>query len=141
MQVLTACVFFLMLRRPPRSTRTNTLFPDTTLFRSGQRCIHVQRVIIHEDIYDRFRDMLAAKVRTLKSGDPKLRDTFIGPMISVNEARRLKGWIDDAVAAGATLLAGGGCEGNMLKAALLERSEEHTSELQSLMRISYAVFS
>src|SRR3546814_20372337 len=64
--------------------------------------------------------MLAAKVKTLKSGDPKHRDTFIGPMISVKEAQRLKGWIDDAVAAGATLLAGGGCEGNMLEAALLE---------------------
>ena len=80
----------------------------------------MQRVIIHEEIYDRFRDMLTAKVKTLKSGDPKLRDTFIGPMISVKEAQRLKGWIDDAVAAGATLLAGGGCEGNMLEAALLE---------------------
>ena len=89
-------------------------------YQSGQSCIHVQRVIIHEDIYDRFRDMLAAKVKTLKSGDPKHRDTFIGPMISVKEAQRLKGWIDDAVAAGATLLAGGGCEGNMLEAALLE---------------------
>ncbi len=77
-------------------------------------------MIIHEDIYDTFRDMLTAKVKTLKSGDPKHRDTFIGPMISVKEAQRLKGWIDDAVAAGATLLAGGGCDGNMLEAALLE---------------------
>lgn len=89
-------------------------------YQSGQSCIHVQRVIIHEDIYDTFRDMLTAKVKTLKSGDPKLRETFIGPMISVKEATRLKGWIDAAVAAGATLLAGGGCEGNMLEAALLE---------------------
>ena len=69
-------------------------------YQSGQSCIHVQRVIIHADIYDRFRDMLVAKVKTLKSGDPKNRDTFIGPMISAKEAQRLKGWIDDAVAAG-----------------------------------------
>src|SRR3546814_10723648 len=75
-------------------------------YQSGQSCIHVQRVIIHEEIYDTFRDMLAAKVKTLKSGDPKHRDTFLGPMLSVTEAQRLKGWIDDAVAAGATLLAG-----------------------------------
>ncbi|MEL0157223.1 aldehyde dehydrogenase family protein [Sphingopyxis sp.] len=74
-------------------------------YQSGQSCIHVQRAIIHADIYDRFRGMLAAKVKTLKSGDPKKRDTFIGPMISAKEAERLKGWIDDAVAAGATLLA------------------------------------
>jgi acyl-CoA reductase-like NAD-dependent aldehyde dehydrogenase len=89
-------------------------------YQSGQSCIHVQRVIIHEDIYDQFRDMLAAKVKTLKAGDPKKRDTFIGPMISAREASRLKGWIDNAVAGGATLLAGGGCEGNMLEASLLE---------------------
>jgi acyl-CoA reductase-like NAD-dependent aldehyde dehydrogenase len=80
----------------------------------------VQRVIIHEDIYDTFRDQLAAKVKGLVSGDPKNRDTFIGPMISEKEARRLKGWIDAAVAGGATLLAGGGREGAMLEATLLE---------------------
>ncbi|WP_210417590.1 aldehyde dehydrogenase family protein [Novosphingobium sp. EMRT-2] len=89
-------------------------------YQSGQSCIHVQRVIIHADIYDTFRDMLAAKVKTLVAGDPKLRETFIGPMISAKEAQRLKGWIDSAVAGGATLLAGGGCEGNMLEATLLE---------------------
>ncbi|CAH0497113.1 aldehyde dehydrogenase family protein [Novosphingobium sp. CECT 9465] len=89
-------------------------------YQSGQSCIHVQRVIIHADIYDRFRDMLAAKVKALKSGDPKNRDTFIGPMISAKEAQRLKSWIDAAVAGGATLLAGGGCAGNMLEATLLE---------------------
>jgi acyl-CoA reductase-like NAD-dependent aldehyde dehydrogenase len=89
-------------------------------YQSGQSCIHVQRVIIHADIYDTFRDMLAAKVKTLVSGDPKNRDTFIGPMISEKEARRLKGWIDAAVAGGATLLAGGGCDGAMLEATLLE---------------------
>jgi acyl-CoA reductase-like NAD-dependent aldehyde dehydrogenase len=89
-------------------------------YQSGQSCIHVQRVIIHADIYDRFRNMLADKVKTLKSGDPKNRDTFIGPMISAKEAQRLKTWIDTAVAGGATLLAGGDCDGNMLSATLLE---------------------
>ena len=89
-------------------------------YQSGQSCIHVQRVIIHEDIYETFRDQLAAKVRTLVAGDPKQRETFIGPMISAREAARLKKWIDAAVAGGATLLAGGECEGNMLEATLLE---------------------
>lgn len=89
-------------------------------YQSGQSCIHVQRVIIHEDVYDTFRDMLVAKVKTLKSGDPKDRETFIGPMISEKEAIRLKGWVDAAVAGGATLLAGGGREGAMLEATLLE---------------------
>ncbi|MFC4294748.1 aldehyde dehydrogenase family protein [Novosphingobium tardum] len=89
-------------------------------YQSGQSCIHVQRVIIHAAVYDRFRDMLGARVKTLVSGDPKQRDTFIGPMISEKEASRLKGWVDAAVAGGATLLAGGGCRGNMLDATLLE---------------------
>ena len=89
-------------------------------YQSGQSCIGVQRIIIHDSIYDRFRDMLVARAKTLKSGDPKVRDTFIGPMISAKEAARLKGWIDAAVAGGATLLCGGGCTGNMLEATLLE---------------------
>ncbi|MXP46163.1 aldehyde dehydrogenase family protein [Altererythrobacter luteolus] len=89
-------------------------------YQSGQSCIGVQRIIIHEDVYDEFRDMLIGKTKSLVSGDPKNRDTFIGPMISESEAKRLKGWIDGAVEAGATLLCGGERDGNMLQATLLE---------------------
>lgn len=89
-------------------------------YQSGQSCIGVQRIIIHESIYDRFKDMLVAKTRTLVSGDPKDRDTFIGPMISEGEASRLHGWIESAVAGGAKLLCGGNRKGNMLEATLLE---------------------
>ncbi|PXA95853.1 aldehyde dehydrogenase [Nostoc sp. 3335mG] len=97
---------------------------DRTIFgafyQSGQSCIGVQRILIHREIYDRFRDMLVAKTKTLVAGDPKARDTFIGPMISEKEAARLDGWIQDAVSAGATLLCGGTREGAMLEATLLE---------------------
>lgn len=89
-------------------------------YQSGQSCIGVQRIIIHASIYDKFRDMLVARAKTLIAGDPKDRKTFIGPMISAKEAARLKGWIDSAVAGGARLLCGGGCDGNMLEATLLE---------------------
>ncbi len=89
-------------------------------YQSGQSCIGVQRILIHEDVYDRFKDMLVEKTKGLVAGDPKDRDTFIGPMISEGEAKRLKGWIDEAVEGGASLLTGGGCEGNMLEATLLE---------------------
>ncbi|AXK43026.1 aldehyde dehydrogenase family protein [Erythrobacter aureus] len=89
-------------------------------YQSGQSCIGVQRILIHEDVYDRFKDMLIEKTKSLIAGDPKDRDTFIGPMISEGEARRLKGWIDEAVEGGASLLTGGGREGNMLEATLLE---------------------
>lgn len=89
-------------------------------YQSGQSCIGVQRIIIHEEVYDRFRDMLVAKTRTLKAGDPKDRETFIGPMISEGEAKRLHGWIEDAVASGARLLCGGKRDGAMLEATLIE---------------------
>ncbi len=89
-------------------------------YQSGQSCISVQRIIAHEAIYDALKAKLAAAVKALKMGDPKHEDTFIGPMISEGEARRLDGWVRKAVDAGATLLAGGGRDGAMLEATLLE---------------------
>ena len=89
-------------------------------YQSGQSCIHVQRVIVHDDLYEEFRDKLAFKVMGLVSGDPKDRKTFIGPMISAKEAQRLKGWVDEAVGSGGTILAGGGCKGAMMDATLME---------------------
>lgn len=89
-------------------------------YQSGQSCIGVQRIIIHEDVYDKFKDMLVAKTKTLVAGDPKDRNTFIGPMISEGEAKRLHDWIEEAVSGGATLLCGGKRTGNMLEATLLE---------------------
>jgi acyl-CoA reductase-like NAD-dependent aldehyde dehydrogenase len=95
-------------------------------YQSGQSCIGVQRIIIHERVYDTFRDMLVAKTKTLVSGDPKDRNTFIGPMIDVKEASRLDGWIQEAITAGATLLCGGTREGSMLEATLLENTPRNT---------------
>lgn len=89
-------------------------------YQSGQSCIGVQRIIVHEDVYDEFKDKLVAKTKTLIMGDPKNEDTFIGPMISEGEAERLQKWIDEATAAGADILCGGQREGNMLPATLLE---------------------
>ncbi len=95
-------------------------------YQSGQSCIGVQRILIHRDVYDRFRDMLVAKTRSLKAGDPKDRETFIGPMISEREAERLDGWIAEAVAKGAKLLCGGRRDGAMLEATLLEKVDPAT---------------
>lgn len=95
-------------------------------YQSGQSCIGVQRIIIHEKVYDRFRDMLVAKAKTLVCGNPHDRNTFIGPMIDVKEASRLDGWIQEAVASGATLLCGGKREGAMLQATLLENVSRET---------------
>ena len=92
-------------------------------YQSGQSCIGVQRIVVHASVYDDFRTRLVAATRALRMGDPKDETTFIGPMISEKEAVRLHGWIDSAVAAGATLLCGGGREGAMLEATLLEDVE------------------
>jgi acyl-CoA reductase-like NAD-dependent aldehyde dehydrogenase len=75
---------------------------------------------MHESVYDELRDRLVARAERLVAGDPKNRDTFIGPMISEGEARRLDGWIREAVAGGGRLLCGGGRNGAMLEATLLE---------------------
>jgi acyl-CoA reductase-like NAD-dependent aldehyde dehydrogenase len=95
-------------------------------YQSGQSCIGVQRILIHTDVYDEFRDMLVAKTKTLVAGDPHDRATFIGPMISEGEAKRLDGWIQEAVAKGATLLCGGKRDGAMLEATLLEGVDRNT---------------
>src|SRR3546814_19105271 len=96
MCLLCSVGFFLMIRRPPRSTRTDTLFPYTTLFRSGDDRRH-----------------------RIKSGHNA------EPAVVLNaEVAILGSWV----------LPGDNEDGMAL------RSEEHTSELQSLMRISYAVF-
>lgn len=92
-------------------------------YQSGQSCIGVQRIIVHESIYDAFRDKLVAKTKTLVAGDPKSEATFIGPMISEKEASRLHGWIESAVNAGGKLLCGGNRDGAMLNATLLENVE------------------
>jgi len=89
-------------------------------YQSGQSCISVQRILIHEKVYDRVREQMVAKVKALKAGDPKERSTFIGPMISEKEAVRLASWIDAAVAAGGRVLCGNAREGAMLSATLLE---------------------
>ncbi|WP_027854877.1 aldehyde dehydrogenase family protein [Marinobacterium litorale] len=89
-------------------------------YQSGQSCISVQRIMVHESLYDTVRDKLTAAVKALKSGDPKDEETFIGPMISEKEATRLHNWVLEAKGAGATVLAGGERDGAMLQATLLE---------------------
>ncbi len=89
-------------------------------YQSGQSCIGVQRILVHEKIYDALKDKLVAATKKLIAGDPKNEDTFIGPMISEGEAKRLDGWIQSAIAAGGKLLCGGKRDGAMLEATLLE---------------------
>jgi acyl-CoA reductase-like NAD-dependent aldehyde dehydrogenase len=94
-------------------------------YQSGQSCIGVQRLFVHSDVYATFKEKLVAKTKALKSGDPKDKETFIGPMISEGEAKRLHGWIESAIDKGATLLCGGQRNGNMLQATLLENVDSN----------------
>ena len=63
-------------------------------YQSGQSCIGVQRILVHDAVYEAFRDRLVARTRTLIAGNPADESTFIGPMIDVKEAVRLEGWIN-----------------------------------------------
>jgi acyl-CoA reductase-like NAD-dependent aldehyde dehydrogenase len=89
-------------------------------YQSGQSCIGVQRILIHREIYREFREMLMERTRALVMGDPKDEATFIGPVISPEAAERLENWIESAVAAGGRVLVGGGRQGVMVEATLLE---------------------
>src|SRR3546814_6595286 len=99
-----------MIRRPPRTTRTDTLFPYTTLFRSAVAGQMLER---REDLARRQQARPTLALQPLDSGDAHLSHQ-IGVFAI--------GFLDPA------------------PARITGRSEEHTSELQSLMRISYAVF-
>src|SRR3546814_1650497 len=103
-------MLFLMIRRPPRSTRTDTRFPYTTLFRS------LDLVGDYDGVWTRFGDTIGfGRLGALHLNDSKT------PFASRRDRHELIG--DGSLGEG-----------------VFRRSEEHTSELQSLMRISYAVF-
>src|SRR3546814_5271851 len=185
------CVFFLMIRRPPRSTRTDTLFPYTTLFRSallaefGARGGIVNRVAQAAERVDQpallrlcaaphaaagdFVDLLHGAVARLgdaagevavalldhrldhlphfggqrpgdveRAGEARGADAVGVHADLLQRARDGRDHAEDADRAGDRRRVGVDAVG--VHADPVARSEEHTSELQSLMRISYAVF-
>jgi acyl-CoA reductase-like NAD-dependent aldehyde dehydrogenase len=75
---------------------------------------------VHASLYEALRERLIVKTKSLRMGDPKDEKTFVGPMISESESKRLAGWMESAVAAGAKIIAGGKVEGAMFEATLLE---------------------
>jgi len=89
-------------------------------YQSGQSCISVQRIYAHESLYDELKKRLVAAVKGLKAGDPKKKETFLGPMIDEAAAERLHGWIEEARKGGGKVLCGGKRKGPMLEATLME---------------------
>ncbi|GMU83103.1 MAG: aldehyde dehydrogenase [Planctomycetota bacterium] len=89
-------------------------------YQSGQSCISVQRVIAHERVYDALKAALVERALKLKAGDPRNEETFLGPLITEQDAVRVETWINEAVAGGAKLLCGGRRERSVISAAYLE---------------------
>lgn len=87
---------------------------------SGQSCISVQRLFVHQSLYDEVRARLVARARGLKVGDPRDEDTVIGPLIDEAEARRVERWVLQAQAAGARVLCGGVRTGSVVTPTVLE---------------------
>lgn len=75
--------------------------------KAGQVCTSVQRLYVHEDVVDAFTESLLADLAPRRVGDPTEPDTFVGPMIDEDQARRVERWITSACEAGAQLLVGG----------------------------------
>ncbi len=74
---------------------------------SGQSCISVQRVYAHRSVHDRLRDALCDRVAALVTGDPSDEATDVSALIARKETERVRGWVDDAASAGASVLVGG----------------------------------
>ncbi|MBB2743365.1 UNVERIFIED_ORG: aldehyde dehydrogenase (NAD+) [Microbispora rosea subsp. rosea] len=80
-------------------------------YQAGQSCIAVQRVIVEDAVADAFTDKLVAAVGSLVTGDPADDKTQVGPLVSEDAAIRVESWVNEAVSAGARLLAGGTRDG------------------------------
>ncbi|AJF67566.1 aldehyde dehydrogenase family protein [Streptomyces vietnamensis] len=80
-------------------------------YQGGQSCISVQRVIADASVYDRLVPKIVAAVEAQITGDPADDATDVGPLVDEAAAKRVESWVDEAVAAGAKLLAGGKREG------------------------------
>src|SRR3546814_10380832 len=109
-----------MIRRPPRSTRTDTLFPYTTLFRSDRPVTKAsikQTVRLDADLVR----LVAERARQRRVTRTEIVEAALASLLSADHEERLEAALTKRI-------------------DKLARSEEHTSELQSLMRISYAVF-
>ncbi|HJV41558.1 aldehyde dehydrogenase family protein [Caulobacter sp.] len=87
--------------------------------RQGQACTSTQRLFIQRPILERFTDMVAAETKKLKVGDPRQRDTDVGPLISEKDAIRAEAWVREAIAQGARLINGGQREGAVLQPTIL----------------------
>jgi acyl-CoA reductase-like NAD-dependent aldehyde dehydrogenase len=86
---------------------------------AGQSCISIQRVYVHEAVYDDFVGRLVPAVEALTLGDPAEEETDVGPVIDDGARERIVDWIDEARAAGAELLTGGSLDGELIEPTVI----------------------
>ena len=89
-------------------------------FNQGQLCMSTERLIVHEDVAERFVENLRGRAERMTAGDARAPESALGPMISEQAADRVKGLIDDAILKGARLVAGGRRQGACLDATILD---------------------
>jgi len=89
---------------------------------AGQVCISVQRVFIHENVYDEFLRLLVVQTKGVKLGDPLDRTTDVGPMIDANNVARVQSWVDAAVQSGANVVIGGKARGRFYELTIIENA-------------------
>jgi len=89
---------------------------------SGQVCIHVQRIYVHEKIFDRFAEMFTERVKNLKFGDPLDPATEISVMIDEENATRVEEWVQESVEEGASVLLGGKKKGTWFEPTVLTKT-------------------
>ncbi len=87
---------------------------------AGQNCVGAQRILVQQDVYARFREAFVAGTRELIAGDPAAERTDVGPMISAAAAETVQRLVDDAVSAGARVLAGHRREGSVYWPTVVE---------------------
>ena len=88
---------------------------------AGQNCIGVQRIYVHRNVYEEFRDRFVARTSKYQIGDKLDEATDMGPMITEPEAARVESWIDQATEAGAKVLCGGHRSGTLVEPTVLEQ--------------------
>jgi len=86
---------------------------------AGQLCISVQRIFVHDAVWDGFVERLLARARALRLGDPLDPSTDVGPLIDEAAAERVEAWVAEAVEAGAQVLAGGARDGSFFEPTVL----------------------
>ena len=86
---------------------------------AGQTCISVQRIYLHQDIYDPFLKLLLDQIRSLPCGDPLQESTVVGPLINQQTAIRVESWIQEAIKQGAECLLGGTRQGAIVTPTVL----------------------